>query len=391
MRGLDFDLFEMARYHFDAIIEEGGWEVLSDADILERMDAIVRGHLFYQGRQKMIRYLRANLGQRGRDADGELLAPETASIVAEDSVWASIELPDDDVAALQALFAPKPRLLHAVPTPAEVDPGEETSRALIDQLIAETQLYSSSDALKELFAFTARLRNMAPFNAMILHVQKPGLSYAMTAKDWRERYGRFPKPGVRPLVILRNFGPVDFVFDVQDTEGRDLPEAAFSFPTAGTVPSGFMRYAEWQMKEERFELLWLDQGDRSAGYARRLASEGKEGAPVPFRIAVNRNHPVATQVVTLVHELAHVFLGHCGPDPARKIKPYRPAEVALREIEAESVAYVIAKRSGLSPRSESYLDTYQGSFADLDVHRVLTCANRVERLLDMPFNRKGVM
>ena len=49
---------------------------------------------------------------------------------------------------------------------------ETTTRALVDQLIANTHLYASSAAVMELLAFTARLRHMAPFNAMLLHMQK---------------------------------------------------------------------------------------------------------------------------------------------------------------------------------------------------------------------------
>jgi hypothetical protein len=50
----------------------------------------------------------------------------------------------------------------------------------------------------------------------------------MTARDWWTRFGRRPKPHARPLIILRSFGPVDFVYDVLDTEGKALPESAFS-------------------------------------------------------------------------------------------------------------------------------------------------------------------
>ncbi|SHF01087.1 protein of unknown function [Ruegeria intermedia] len=268
--------------------------------------------------------------------------------------------------------------------------GHDPDRALIDQLIADTQLYSNSGALKELFDFTARLRYMAPFNAMLLHAQKPGISHAMTVQDWWTRFRRRPKEGARPLVILRNFGPVNFVYDVLDTEGDDLPEAAFSFPTAGKLPSRFLRACEQAMAEEDLRLIWLDKGDRSAGFARRITDHGDPKMLQTFEVGVNRNHPEPTQVVTLVHELAHIFLGHCGTDFARRIKPYRPADLALREIEAESVAYVVAKRSGLAPRSESYLDTYKGAFEALDVHRVLTCAHRIEKLLGMPFEDGGL-
>ena len=111
------------------------------------------------------------------------------------------------------------------------DEREETERALIDQLIAATKLYDSSDAIKQLFDFTIRLREFAPFNAMLLHIQKPGLTYAASARDWLRRFGRAPKQGARPLLILRTMGPVDFVFDILDTEGRDVPPNAFAFPT----------------------------------------------------------------------------------------------------------------------------------------------------------------
>ena len=64
----------------------------------------------------------------------------------------------------------------------------------------------------------------APFNAMLLQVQKPGLTYAASAADWRLRFGRKPKEGARPLLILWPFAPVALVYDVMDTEGEDLPD-----------------------------------------------------------------------------------------------------------------------------------------------------------------------
>ena len=116
-------------------------------------------------------------------------------------------------------------------------PGEEGSqeRALIDQLIAATKLYDSSEAVQELLEFTIRLRELAPFNAMLLHIQKPGLTHAATAYDWWHRFGRVPKKGTRPLLILKTRGPVDFVFDILDTEGRGIPVDAFAFPTFGNL------------------------------------------------------------------------------------------------------------------------------------------------------------
>jgi hypothetical protein len=102
--------------------------------------------------------------------------------------------------------------------------GDDATRSLLDQLLEDSRLYRTSKDYKDLLDFVVRLRNFAPFNAMLLQVQKPGLSYAASARDWRERFGRHPKEGARPLLILWPFGPVALVYDVQDTEGKPLPE-----------------------------------------------------------------------------------------------------------------------------------------------------------------------
>jgi len=60
-------------------------------------------------------------------------------------------------------------------------------------------------------------------------------------------------------------------------------------------------------------------------------------------------------------------------------------ERALREVEAETVAYLAAKRTGLLPRGESYLDGYQGALDRLDLHRILKVASKVEKHHGLPF------
>src|ERR1039457_3742766 len=70
------------------------------------------------------------------------------------------------------------------------------ARSLLDQLLTDSRLYTKSKGYKELLDFVVRLRNFAPFNAMLLQVQKPGLSYAASAADeagspelWCNRHG----------------------------------------------------------------------------------------------------------------------------------------------------------------------------------------------------------
>lgn len=111
----------------------------------------------------------------------------------------------------------------------------DAARSLLDQLLEDSRLYTTSADYKALLDFVVRLRNFAPFNAMLLQIQKPGLSHAASASDWRERFGRTIKEGARPLVILWPFGPVALVYDVQDTAGESLPEDVASFFATGCI------------------------------------------------------------------------------------------------------------------------------------------------------------
>ena len=92
------------------------------------------------------------------------------------------------------------------------------SKRMLDELVSRALAYRSSGDFKELVEFSRRFPHLAPFNAMLLHVQNPGIRYALRAPDWERDYGRKVKPARRPYVILRTMGPVAFVFDLSDTE-----------------------------------------------------------------------------------------------------------------------------------------------------------------------------
>lgn len=74
----------------------------------------------------------------------------------------------------------------------------EAARSLLDQLLTDSRLYTRSPDYKNLLDFVARMRNFAPFNAMLLQIQKPGLRFAASALDWKVRFDRRPLEGARP-------------------------------------------------------------------------------------------------------------------------------------------------------------------------------------------------
>lgn len=264
--------------------------------------------------------------------------------------------------------------------------GDHATRSLLDQLLEDSRLYRTSKDYKDLLDFVVRLRNFAPFNAMLLQVQKPGLSYAASARDWRERFGRHLKDGARPLLILWPFGPVALVYDVQDTEGRPLPEDVSSFVARGAIDESALQAFQPLLGKKNIDLGWVDAGDRNAGLIRVVRRATNEKEATQYRIHINRNHDSAVKFTTLAHELAHLGLGHLGPDKKLSV-PERPhLSNAQQELEAESVAYIVCERNGVQSKSETYLSNFVSASTtvnDLDVYQVMRAAGQVETLLGL--------
>ena len=262
----------------------------------------------------------------------------------------------------------------------------EAVRSLLDQLLVESRLYTQSSDYKQLLDFVVRLRAFAPFNAMLLHIQKPGLSYAASARDWHERFGRIVRAGARPLLILWPFGPVALVYDVMDTDGDPLPEDVASFFARGTIGENKLKSFTPLMYKKNIELSWVDAGDRKAGSIRviRRVPNGKEATQ--YRIHVNRNHAPAVQFATLAHELGHLFLGHLGPDGNLRVPERLRVAHTQQEFEAESVAYLVCARNGVRSKSETYLSNYVGAHTtvdEIDLYQIMRAAGQVETLLSL--------
>jgi hypothetical protein len=219
----------------------------------------------------------------------------------------------------------------------------EATRSLLDTLIADSRLYHSGADYKALLDFVVRLRNFAPFNAMLLQVQKPGLTYAASAPDWWERFKRKPKEGARPLLILWPFGPVSLVYDVMDTEGKELPQDVASFVARG--PIGETEIEIFRHRTNRRKIFWddLDAGDGRAGSIRRTRKATNEKERNEYRLLVNKNHAPAVRFATLAHELAHLFLGHLGLDQVLDVPDRHNLSYQQVELEAESVAFIVCK------------------------------------------------
>ena len=136
----------------------------------------------------------------------------------------------------------------------------------IDSLFAETGKHKTDKEIKELFECIRRFPSYSLFNAMLIHEQKPGSHYVATAAEWRQRFGRRIKPGARPLVILQPYSPVNFVFDVGDTEGDRLPERLTDpFKVMGEPRQINLKTLIGNLKRDRVEYLEVAFGTGQGG------------------------------------------------------------------------------------------------------------------------------
>ncbi|MFP4237146.1 MAG: ImmA/IrrE family metallo-endopeptidase [Desulfonatronovibrio sp.] len=268
----------------------------------------------------------------------------------------------------------------------------EKTRKLLDQLLEESKLYSQSNDYQELLDFVVRLRSFAPFNAMLLHIQKPGLSYAASKYDWWNKFERYPKEDARPLIILWPFGPVALVYDVQDTEGKKLPEDAFSFVAKGEMaPETFKGFTN-RCQAKGINCTMVDKGDNMAGLIRAVNRAVKNNDRPEYEVKINKNHKTEVKFSTLVHELGHLYLGHLGRDVCLKIPDRHHLPQSRVEIEAESLAYIVCSRNSVKPKSQSYLVNFikKGDSIDhIDIYQIMRAAGQVENLLGLTHDRTG--
>jgi hypothetical protein len=139
--------------------------------------------------------------------------------------------------------------------------------------------------------------------------------------------------------------------------------------------------------KDGIEFVPLDAGDARAGWISLVARSPKPKGKHHYQLAFNRNHPTPTRLVTIAHELAHLYLGHLGEDQGRSIRDRRDRSHEQQEVEDEMAAYLVAKRNGIDPRSESYLACYKGAISDIDLHAVMRVANAIETAMGISANQ----
>jgi hypothetical protein len=260
----------------------------------------------------------------------------------------------------------------------------------LDALYEQVGAYRKGTDLKGLFDFLKRFPRVAPYNAFLLHVQKPGSRYVASAKEWNERFGRSIKPGARPLVILWPFAPVHFVFELADTEGgAPFPDELLNpFKMGGKLRPGAVSILKLNLARDGVSYNEADRGTESAGMIQmsvpsRNQRVGKAVVRVLYNLVVNSNHSDEEKFATVVHELAHLYCGHLGTPNDKWWPDRRGLEKNSMEFEAESVAWLICERVGITNPSAKYLAGYLDKEAEtppISLEAVIKAAGMIETM-----------
>ncbi|MEY3226473.1 MAG: hypothetical protein RLZZ536_1092 [Planctomycetota bacterium] len=237
--------------------------------------------------------------------------------------------------------------------------------------LADSLRQGKSQSLLRYLAFMARFHQYSFGNCLLIALQRPEATLVAGFQRWKQ-LGRTVRRNERGIALLAPMigrrQPMDseseddssaetaahtsrsgstirgfrivYVFDVSQTEGRELA----SFAQLSGDPGDHIPKLEQLIAARGIQLEYVTS-----------VLQGANGASFGGRIQISLQLPPPQQFSTLVHELAHELLHH-GPQREQLSK-------AVRETEAESVAYVVCRAIGLecSTRAADYIQLWSGS------------------------------
>jgi len=252
----------------------------------------------------------------------------------------------------------------------------------LDELFELSAKYKKSSEFFKLLEFINKFPNLSPFNAFLIHTQDSAAKIVLSAYKWN-KYGRRVKPLSRPFIILVPFGPVEFVYDISDTEPingieETIPESLLKpFLTKGDLPPAIYNRTVKNAEKDSIDYFEEKMQMGGAGYASTFTNNR-------FKVTINSQYCINEKFSTLVHELAHIYCGHQGSVKGNWWESRKGIlSKEAREIEAESVSYLVCVRNGLETTSPEYLSGYikeDKELPDISLETILIVANYIETM-----------
>jgi len=257
----------------------------------------------------------------------------------------------------------------------------------IDELFKRSLNYKSSADFTKFFNFIASFNHYSRYNTMLVYIQNPEVTFFGGSSFWQNR-NRTINIEAKPLLILCPNGPMMCVYDIYDTSGKQSVQDFLNEGSGATGIKGFISQklyddilksvTNWGLKVI-FKPLSFFHG----GYITNIISGRLE-------IVLNENATKEENFSVLIHELAHLFLGHTGHKTLNHLylkKTIKLSDKKLsktaKELEAETVSFLLCSKIGLKTNASEYLAGYIKNEKDLDDFNfefVIKTADKLENL-----------
>lgn len=251
---------------------------------------------------------------------------------------------------------------------------EDRIREITDRLEAGLQELFSSDKYKAYLATMAKFHNYSLNNTLLIAMQKPDATLVAGYQAWQKKHGRHVKKGEKGIQIIapssykvkkerevtdaagrpkldahgrpvKETVEVEYptfrvatVFDVSQTEGKELPSLAVNELT-GDV-QGYERMFEILKEICPVPIGFEEIPSGAKGYFHTVEN----------RIALQEGMSEIQTVKTLVHEMAHQKLHSHEKEKPREER----LSARSKEVEAESVAYTVCQHFGIDTSEYSF-------------------------------------
>ena len=270
-------------------------------------------------------------------------------------------------------------------------------RALLSNLISRAKKEADSFELLKFISFARSFRKYSFYNTALIYLQCPHASLVAGKGQWRRKYGRAVKNEESGIYILvpssrgRYFAVIP-IYDISQTEGRELPEyLEQAFMVRGdfqeTWFDSLLQYAENLGASVNYERLGVVRGgsittDKTRSTSNERPAETTMDEDAGLIIRINRDLPRPSQFSILVHELAHLLLGHLGGFKRNKIPDRHSIGGDLQEVEAESVVHLMCTWLDLETYSDRYLGLHRkGLEKEISETAVIYAAGKIEKAM----------
>ena len=241
--------------------------------------------------------------------------------------------------------------------------AELDTKALSIHLKEGVKNYLNSDQYKNFLTAMSKLHHYSPRNLQLLLAQNPDVSVVASFKKWKEDYGRTVNKGEKSL---RVWAPVQVVrkdkisgepmlddngkvikdtvfklvpvFDISQTSGKEFPTPVNVLEGKHEDYANLYRAAKQVASDNGVTISISDTSGTSRGYY----------SPMENKIVLQRGMSEQQTLKTLFHEMAHSDLHNLDA------KATQDFTRSTKELQAESVAYVVASHYGFDTSEYSF-------------------------------------